>query len=128
MTAPNAVVRQEMPFADTIPYVKHASIGIAPYANEGAPGHLSDTSLKLAQYEFVGLNAVCPFFACGEKPGRFGYDPGDASSIFKALTEASFQAKISTGRLRISGLGKRHESLSGPGTISRYKSVSSLSP
>jgi 2-beta-glucuronyltransferase len=93
VTAPNAVIRQEMPFADTIPYVKHASVGIAPYANKGAPYYLSDTSLKLAQYEFVGLNAVCPFFACGHKPGRFGYDPGDASSIFNALSQALSKPK-----------------------------------
>jgi 2-beta-glucuronyltransferase len=93
VTAPNAVIRQEMPFADTIPYVKHASVGIAPYANKGAPYYLSDTSLKLAQYEFVGLNAVCPFFACGHKPGRFGYDPGNASSIFNALSQALSKPK-----------------------------------
>jgi 2-beta-glucuronyltransferase len=83
-----------MPFADTIRYIKHASIGIAPYANKGAPYYLSDTSLKLAQYEYAGLNAVCPFFACGEKSGRFGYDPGDSSSIVDALSRALSKPKF----------------------------------
>jgi 2-beta-glucuronyltransferase len=94
VTAPNAVVRQEMPFAETIPYIKHASIGIAPYVNKGAPYYLSDTSLKLAQYEFVGLNAVCPFFACGQKSGRFGYDPGNSPSIFNALAQALSRPRV----------------------------------
>ena len=94
VTAPNAVVQPEMPFADTIKYIKHASVGIAPYANKGAPYYLSDTSLKLAQYEFVGLNAICPFFACGQKSGRFGYDPGNSSSIFDALTQALSRPKF----------------------------------
>jgi 2-beta-glucuronyltransferase len=94
VTASNAVVQPELPFADTIRYIKHASVGIAPYANKGAPYYLSDTSLKLAQYEYAGLNAVCPFFACGEKSGRFGYDPGDSSSIVDALSRALSKPKF----------------------------------
>jgi 2-beta-glucuronyltransferase len=88
LAAANLVVLPEMPFSETIRYIRHASVGIAAYTSKDAPYYLSDTSMKLLQYRFVGLNAVCPFFACGEFPGRFGYDPDDAASIVSALERA----------------------------------------
>jgi 2-beta-glucuronyltransferase len=88
VNAKNAVVLPEMAFAETIRYIRHASIGIAPYAAEGAPYYLSDTSMKLMQYRAAGINAVCPFFAGGNKAGRFGYDPGHEESIGRAIRQA----------------------------------------
>jgi 2-beta-glucuronyltransferase len=86
--AGNAVVLPEMPFAETVRYIKHASIGIAPYTSQGAPYYLSDTSMKLMQYQAAGINAVCPSFADGKKPGRFGYDPDSEESIVRAIRQA----------------------------------------
>lgn len=86
--APNAVVLPEMPFSETVRYITHASIGIAPYTTESAPYYLSDTSMKLMQYQAAGINAVCPFFADGKKAGRFGYNPGNEESIVQALQQA----------------------------------------
>ncbi len=44
----NVHVHPETPFDDTLPYVKHATVGIAAYhAAEGAD-YLADSSLKLA--------------------------------------------------------------------------------
>ena len=84
----NVTVHPEMPFADTLPFVKHATLGAAPY--RAAPGaeYLVDSSLKIAQYEYFGLPVVCPKFAAGETGGRFGYEPGDAASIVAALQGA----------------------------------------
>lgn len=86
--APNIHAQPEIPFADTLPFVKHASIGIAPY--HPAPGveYLADTSLKLAQFEYFGLPAVCPHFAVGASRSRIGYEPGNAQSIIRAIDTA----------------------------------------
>jgi 2-beta-glucuronyltransferase len=83
--AENAVVLPDMAFTETLPYIKHASFGIAPYSPEGAPYYLADTSMKLIQYAAAGLNAVCPSFAAGGKDSRFGYQPNDEASIVEAI-------------------------------------------
>jgi 2-beta-glucuronyltransferase len=90
---PNVRQYPEMPFRDTIGYVRHADIGIAPY--RAAPGcdYICDTSMKLMQYEHFGLPAVCPDFAAGFSPHRFGYSPGDPDSI-----ESAFRAALLHGR------------------------------
>ena len=85
---PNAIVLPEMAFHETIRYIVHASVGIAAYDNAVTPYYLSDTSMKLAQYAYAGLNSVCPLFAAGGKPGRFGYESSDPSSIVAALRAA----------------------------------------
>jgi 2-beta-glucuronyltransferase len=88
VNAQNAVVMPEMPFSETVPYIQHASIGIAPYVAADAPYYLSETSMKLMQYQAAGINAVCPDFAAGGKAGRFGYDPGSEASILQAFHDA----------------------------------------
>lgn len=84
----NLHVHSEMPFAETLPFVKHASFGIAPYRPAPAAEYLADTSLKLAQFEYFALPAVCPHFAAGTRPSRFGYEPGNAQSIKDAISAA----------------------------------------
>ncbi|HTH45528.1 MAG TPA: hypothetical protein VL528_10660 [Oxalicibacterium sp.] len=85
---PNVRVYNEMPHKTTLPYIKHATIGIAPYRAAGLPAYLSDTSLKLMQYDFFGLPAVCPHGIVGDYRSRFGYTPDDADSISAAITSA----------------------------------------
>lgn len=84
----NVSVYGEMPFDKTLPYIKHATLGIAPYASVNLPAYLRDTSLKLTQYEFFGLPAICPHFIAADYPTRFGYDIGDEDSIAQAITRA----------------------------------------
>ncbi len=88
LAAPNIVIHPEMAFADTLPYLQHAAFGIAPYRDASTPRYLIDTSLKLRQFGLFGLPAVCPDFATGGAPGRFGYRPGDAGSIKQAIEAA----------------------------------------
>jgi 2-beta-glucuronyltransferase len=85
---PNVKVYDEMPHKATLPYIKHATIGIAPYRAAGLPTYLSDTSLKLMQYDFFGLPAVCPHGIVGDYQSRFGYTPDDADSIVAAINSA----------------------------------------
>ncbi|HWT72786.1 MAG TPA: hypothetical protein VN361_11430 [Oxalicibacterium sp.] len=92
---PNVKVYDEMPHKTTLPYIKHATIGIAPYRASGLPAYLSDTSLKLMQYDFFGLPAVCPHGIVGDYRSRFGYTPDDADSILTAITAALAAPRMS---------------------------------
>ena len=93
----NVVFYPEMPFADTIAYLQNASFGIAPYKLSDVPYYLADTSMKLMQYEFLNLPAVCPTFVVGDSALRFGYIPGDAPSIISAV-RAALSAKPTDSR------------------------------
>jgi 2-beta-glucuronyltransferase len=90
---PNVVVYPEMPFAETIRYLQHADVGIAAYRRARNAEYLSDSSLKLMQYDALGLPAVCPQFAAAGSSLRFGYEPDDAASIVRA-----FNAALACGR------------------------------
>lgn len=84
----NVKLYDEMPHRDTLRYIKHANFGIAPYCGREVPKYLSDTSLKLIQYDFFGLPAVCPHTVVGNYSSRWGYVPGDAESIVRAIRSA----------------------------------------
>jgi 2-beta-glucuronyltransferase len=84
----NVIIHPEMAFAATLPYLQHATFGIAPYLDADTPMYLIDTSLKLVQFALFGIPAVCPFFAIGGTAGRFGYLPGNAESIETAIRGA----------------------------------------
>ncbi|WP_202980274.1 GumK N-terminal domain-containing glycosyltransferase [Marinobacter fonticola] len=85
---PNVTVYDEMPHQDTIRYINHATFGIAPYRSEQVPDYLADTSMKLIQYDFLGLPAVCPWAVVGDYDSRIGYAPGDDASIANAIEQA----------------------------------------
>lgn len=87
LDAPNVFVHGEMPFAQTLPYLQHADAGIAPYG-AGVVPYLADSSLKLAQYGGLGLPGICPAIAAAGHPHRFGYTPGDKTSIVAAIKAA----------------------------------------
>lgn len=85
---PNVKLYDHMPYEQTIAYIKHASIGIAPYVADTVPAYLADSSMKMLQYDFFGLPTVCPHTVTGNYQGRFGYQPQDAASIVQAVTQA----------------------------------------
>lgn len=84
----NVHLYSEMPFKATLPYLKHADFGIAAYQPSANSGYLAQSSLKLMQYEYLGLPAVCPDYATGTSPSRFGYKAGDGASIDRAVRQA----------------------------------------
>lgn len=92
----NVRVYDEMPHHLTLPYIKHASIGIAPYRSANLPRYLADTSLKLMQYDFFSLPAVCPNSIVGDYASRFGYEPGNSESIATAINAAMAAPRISS--------------------------------
>lgn len=77
-----------MPFADTVKWLRHADAGVAPYRSGASADYLSDSSMKLMQYGYLGLPAICPDFAVGGHPLRFGYRPGDDASIVDSFAHA----------------------------------------
>jgi 2-beta-glucuronyltransferase len=84
----NVRIYDEMAFKDTLRYLEYASFGIAPYRAIEDATYLATSSLKLKQYEYLGLPAVCPAFAVGQSRNRFGYVPTDKASIERAISEA----------------------------------------
>ena len=84
----NVHIHPEMPFEQTLAFVKHASIGLAPYAFAEGSEYLAESSLKLMQFEYFGLPSVCPHFAVGSSPNRVGYEPGNEGSITRAILRA----------------------------------------
>lgn len=93
--SPSIKIYGEMPFLETIPYIKHANAGVAPYSGDKVSPFLVDTSMKLMQYGFLGLPAICPTTVVGSYPGRFGYIPGDKQSIIAAI-----KAALKSGRFQ----------------------------
>jgi 2-beta-glucuronyltransferase len=85
---PNVHIHPEMPFDQTLAFVKHASIGLAPYAPVEGGDYLAESSLKLMQFEYYGLPSVCPSFAVGSSANRVGYEPSNEASITHAICSA----------------------------------------
>jgi len=85
----NVTIHPEMPFDRTVAYLRHADLGFAAYADVGDGSYLVDSSMKLMQFGHLGLPALCPDFAAGDKPLRFAYRPGDAASIVAAFRRAT---------------------------------------
>jgi len=86
---PNIVWHGELPFVETIPFIRHADIGAAPYAWRTGAETLRESSLKLIQYTHCRLPAVAPEFVTRpDRPHVICYRPGDADSIRAALAAA----------------------------------------
>lgn len=89
---PNINTYGELPFEATVPYIKHADIGL--HTLEFAPGAESFTdSLKVIQYTYCGLPIVAPDFLASERPNKFYYRPGDNNSIASALHAAAMYVR-----------------------------------
>jgi 2-beta-glucuronyltransferase len=86
--APNNVhYYSEMPFERTLPFLKHSSFAVAPYG-PSVDSYLTHTSMKLMQYNYLGIPAVCPQIVAGSGYGRFGYDSQQPETIMRAIENA----------------------------------------
>jgi 2-beta-glucuronyltransferase len=88
ISSTNVKFYPRMPFVQTIQYIKHANIGIAPYCSNVLPAYLADSSLKMLQYDYFGIPTVCPYEVVGAHQGRCGYRPGSSTSIQRAIVRA----------------------------------------
>jgi len=87
----------EMPFERTLPFVKHCNFAVAAYG-PGVDAYLTHTSMKMMQYNYLGIPAVCPEVVAGQGMGRFGYRPGDHWSIKDAIEQAMDVGSIQPSR------------------------------
>jgi 2-beta-glucuronyltransferase len=97
LSGPNLRVYPEMEYRRTLPFVKHAAFGVAPYSQARFPAYLVDTSMKLMQFAYFGTPAVCPHAAAGGRAGRFGYVQGDRASILAAVENALAAPRLPGG-------------------------------
>ena len=86
----------EMPFKETIPYLKYADIGLHTLNHTKGAESFTD-SLKVIQYEYCRLPVVAPDYLNCNRPQVHYYTPGDQNSINDALSQA-----INFDRSRIS--------------------------
>jgi 2-beta-glucuronyltransferase len=77
----------EMPFEETLPFLKHSSFAVAPYGRD-VDAYLTHTSMKLMQYDYLGIPAVCPEIVAGSGYSRFGYDSQRPQTIKAAIDKA----------------------------------------
>ena len=100
--APNVTYYEEMPFVETVPFVKNADVGLALYRYRSGAEYLSHSSLKMLQYTYCRLPIVAPAFACApERPHTFGYQSGKPASIQEAFAQAASydRSKIAIDRI-----------------------------
>jgi 2-beta-glucuronyltransferase len=95
----NVLIYGDMKYAETIRYIKHADIGIAPYVSDDVPVYLADSSLKMLQYDFFALPIVCPHSVTGDYGSRFGYTPGNAEAIVSATRAALTAPHLRTRKI-----------------------------
>src|SRR5690606_30302208 len=84
----NVIAYGEMPFEQTVAYLKHADIALHTLT----PGRLSQTrrdSLKVIQYAYCRLPVVAPEFLRSERPNMAYYQPSDPASMQSALKAAA---------------------------------------
>ncbi|ACI99916.1 glycosyltransferase [Rhodospirillum centenum] len=112
---PNIRWYGEMPFRETIPYIVHADIGLAPYTYREGAETLADSSLKLMQYTWCRLPAVAPDFATRpDRPHVVGYRQGDRASIRHALVAAAKVDRAGISRAGIAGWDELARRIVGP--------------
>lgn len=83
---PNIKYYGEMPFKETIPYVKHANIGMHTLAYSIGAESFSD-SLKVHQYTYCGLPIIAPTYLRTKRRNSFYYTLDSSKSIERAIDQ-----------------------------------------
>ncbi len=85
--AANLMRHGERPFAELVPYLQHADIGLQNLTYTPGAEWFTD-SLKMFQYTYCRLPIVAPRFLKHDRPHVFYYEPGDDASIRHAMLAA----------------------------------------
>jgi 2-beta-glucuronyltransferase len=83
----NVITYGELPFKDTIPYIKFADVGLQNRLYTLGSESLTD-SLKVIQYTYCKLPYVAPSFLKTGRLHSFYYEYGNSESIRQALQNA----------------------------------------
>ncbi|MCC7440090.1 MAG: hypothetical protein IT285_00565 [Bdellovibrionales bacterium] len=84
---PNVHGTGELPFAETVPYLKHADVGLMTLRYSSGAEAFTD-SLKMQQYTLCRLPIVAPEFLRTDRPQVSYYRPGDRAGMTRALNAA----------------------------------------
>jgi len=82
--ASNIFAYGELPFAETVPFIRSASAGMQTVRYRPGIESLSD-SLKVIQYSYCRLPILVPTFIRSDRPNFIYYEAGNAPSIRSAL-------------------------------------------
>jgi len=83
----NVIVYGELPFSETIPFLKFANIGLQTRIIKDGFSSLSD-SLKVIQYTWLKLPIIAPFGLNSQRINIFYYHPDREETIKEALLSA----------------------------------------
>lgn len=75
----NVKVYGERPFGETVPFIKFADFGVAPYKMSKRERYLVQSSLKLIQYSYCQLPIVAPDLLAGSRDNLILYRQNDES-------------------------------------------------
>jgi 2-beta-glucuronyltransferase len=96
----NIVAWGELPFAATVPFIKHADVGLG--TRSAVPGAVSlSDSLKIIQYTYARLPIIAPTLMRSGRSNIVTYEPGDRTSIRTALDLAIAMDRGSISRAGI---------------------------
>lgn len=98
--APNVIGHGELPFAETVPFVRHADVGLSTLAYRPGAESFTD-SLKIQQYTYCRLPIVVPDFMASSRPNVLAYRPGDPASVRAALEAAKAFDRSSIDRSQV---------------------------
>ena len=88
----NVRVYGERGFAEIVPYVRHADIGLAAYRADGREEYLAESSLKLLQYSYCGLPIILPANLPVNRGNEVRYQRGDDND-WAGLIQSALQLK-----------------------------------
>lgn len=91
----NLQIYGEVPFADTLPYIKHCDAGIAPYKRSPSAEYLADTSNKIMQFNYFKKAIIAPEFVC-TSDNMFPYNSSDENSIVNSVTKSLDPGNLSS--------------------------------
>lgn len=81
VTARNIHYYGEIPFKQTLPYIKFADVGLQVVQDMGASTATLTDNLKVIQYRYCGLPIVAPSFLDLHRDGVFYYHPNPESCV-----------------------------------------------
>ena len=91
----NVKVYGERPFGETVPFIKFADFGIAPYKMSKRERYLVQSSLKLIQYSYCLLPIVAPDLLSGSRANLIVYRQ-DGEDDWATVIGRALEAKRST--------------------------------
>lgn len=85
---PNVKFYGEIPFKETIKYIKFSDVGLHCIKYRDAYSSSITDPLKVIQYRYCGLPVVCPDFINLNREGVYYYHPHDSFSAVEAMHAA----------------------------------------